>query len=139
MPRARGESRKAAYLEGPPLTPSGSACHFEGLYSRSEHDTEPIFAITRHHGASCGQPPRIDDAMPNQYCGYFENEHAEQAIFVYDRAKHRGLLYIVDAGWEHPHAVANGSAPDLSGGGFVGGLARSGAPRPGESPLLDAA
>ncbi len=26
-----------------------------------------------------------DDSEPNRYLGYFENEHGEQAIFVYDR------------------------------------------------------
>ena len=73
----------------------------------------PIFSVTNHHVTSCGSPPQIDDTPPNCYRGYFENEHGEQAIFVYDRATGDATLYMGDAGWERPHRVADGRVPGL--------------------------
>jgi len=45
----------------------------------------PIFSVTNRHTDACGTPPAVDDSEPNRYLGYFQNEHGEQAIFVYDR------------------------------------------------------
>lgn len=72
-----------------------------------------IFSVTNHHVASCGVPPQIDGTSSNCYRGYFENEHGEQAIFVYDRTSQEATLYMGDAGWEHPHRVVDGRVPDL--------------------------
>lgn len=72
-----------------------------------------IFSVANHHVESCGRPPRIDDAAPNRYLGYFENEHGEQAIFVYDYATRAGTLYLGDAGWEQPRSVMGGMVPGL--------------------------
>jgi hypothetical protein len=72
-----------------------------------------IFSVTNHHVEGCGTPPRIDDATPNRYLGYFENEYGEQSIFAYDRAARKGTLYMGDAGWEHPHTVVDGLVPGL--------------------------
>jgi hypothetical protein len=58
---------------------------------------QTIFSVTNHHVASCGLPPHIEDTSPNCYRGYFENEHGEQAIFVYDRASREATLYMGDA------------------------------------------
>ncbi len=44
-----------------------------------------------------------------RYLGYFENEHGEQAIFVYDRTRRAGTLLLGDTGWERPHAVVEGA------------------------------
>ena len=73
----------------------------------------PIFSVANHHVDGCGDPPSIDDSTANRYLGYFENEHGEQAIFVYDRTSRQGVLYMGDAGWERPHAVVDGSVPEL--------------------------
>jgi hypothetical protein len=48
---------------------------------------QAIFRVTNHHADACGAPPAIDDSEPNHYLGYFENEHGEQAIFVYGHIK----------------------------------------------------
>lgn len=76
--------------------------------------TEPaIFSVTNHHVPGCGTPPRIDDAAPGQYRGYFENEYGEQAVFVYDRTMQQGTLYLGDAGWETAYRVRDGVVPGL--------------------------
>jgi hypothetical protein len=69
----------------------------------------PIFRVRNHHTGARGAPPAIDDSEPNRYLGYFENEHGEQAIFVYDRTRRAGTLSLGDAGWERPHAVVEGA------------------------------
>ena len=74
---------------------------------------ETIFCVTNHHVASCGKPPTIDDARAGFYRGYFENEHGEQAMFVYDHATNEARLYLGDAGWEVPLSVVNGRVPHL--------------------------
>jgi hypothetical protein len=69
-----------------------------------------LFSVHNHHSADCGTPPRIDDS---RYLGYFENQHGEQAVFVYDRDSSQAIVYIGDAGWDAPHAVVDGAVPDL--------------------------
>ena len=54
----------------------------------------PLFQVRNHHSATSGQSPHIDDLRPNQYLGYFENEHREQVVFVYDRDSDQGILYL---------------------------------------------
>jgi hypothetical protein len=74
---------------------------------------QPIFRVTNHHTGACGRPPAIDDSEPNRYLGYFENEHGEQAIFVYDRARRAGTFWLGDAGWERSHPVVEGAVPGV--------------------------
>ena len=57
----------------------------------------PLFSVANHHVDSCGTPPQIDESTPNRYLGYFENEHGEQTIFIYDRTTKKGTLYMGDA------------------------------------------
>ena len=73
----------------------------------------PLFSVHNHHSADCGTPPRIDDYSPSQYLGYFENQHGEQAVFVFDRDSSQAIVYIGDAGWDAPHAVVDGAVPDV--------------------------
>jgi hypothetical protein len=73
----------------------------------------PLFCVRNHHSSDCGTPPGIDDSSPSQYLGYFENQHGEQAVFVYDRDSRQAMLYLGDAGWEKPHQVLEGAVPDL--------------------------
>jgi len=84
-----------------------------------EHE-QPIFRVTNHHTDACGRPPAIDDSEPNRYLGYFENEHGEQAVFVYDRARRVGTLSLGDAGWERSLAVVNGALKASSGSNRAG-------------------
>jgi hypothetical protein len=74
---------------------------------------KPIFSVTNHHAEGCGAPPHVDDSAPKRYRGYFENEHGEQSVFVYDRATGTGTLQMGDAGWEVVHAVVDGDVPGL--------------------------
>jgi len=73
---------------------------------------QAIFSVANHHVDSCGTPPQIDDSTPNRYLGYFENEHGEQAIFIYDRTARKGTLYMGDAGWDRPYLVVDGAVPE---------------------------
>lgn len=81
--------------------------------SQTNQSDAPLFQVGNHHSANCGPSPHIDDAGTNQYLGYFENGYGEQAVFIYDYAANKAVLYMGDAGWETQHAVVNGSAPDL--------------------------
>lgn len=83
------------------------------MSTTSNQADTPLFCVRNHHSADCGTPPRIHDHSPNQYLGYFENQHGEQAVFVYDRDSSRAIVYIGDAGWEASHAVVDGVIPDL--------------------------
>ena len=73
----------------------------------------PLFCVRNHHSADCGAPPCIADLSPSQYFGYFENQHGEQAVFVYDRDSSRAIVYVGDAGWAAPYAVVDAAVPDL--------------------------
>jgi hypothetical protein len=81
--------------------------------SQTNQSDAPLLQVGNHHTAASGPPPHIDDRSPSQYLGYFENQHGEQAVFVYDRDSNHAVLYLGDAGWETPHAVVDGDVPDL--------------------------
>lgn len=72
-----------------------------------------VFQVRNKHGASSGEPPAIDGNAPSRYYGYFENEHGEQAVFVYDYQTKTGIIWMGDAGWDKPHRVIDGLVPDL--------------------------
>jgi len=72
---------------------------------------EIVFQVKNRHRLSAGKPPFIDANAPGKYHGYFENEHGEQAVFVYDRETKTGTLWVGDAGWETPYKVIDGLAP----------------------------
>lgn len=75
---------------------------------------QPLFQVTNHHGEACGIPPQIDEqTFSGVYRSYFENQNGEQAVFLYDYEQEHGILYMGDAGWEHPYAVVDGKIPDL--------------------------
>jgi hypothetical protein len=75
---------------------------------------QPLFQVTNHHGEACGIPPQINEqTFSGVYRSYFENQNGEQAVFLYDYEQERGILYMGDAGWEHPYAVVDGKIPDL--------------------------
>jgi hypothetical protein len=63
-------------------------------------EEEPLFTVSNHHMTGTLKPPRITDAEPNYYRGYFENAHGEQAIFVHNRATNESDLFLGDVGWK---------------------------------------
>ena len=72
-----------------------------------------VFTINNRHTAVCGTPPAIDGNVRGRYYGYFENEHGEQAIFVYEYGKEEGTLFLGDLNWEKPITVVDGHAPGV--------------------------
>ena len=69
---------------------------------------QPMFIAYNHHVPSCGRPPQIDTQDGN-YHGYYENEHGEQWLFVYDRKTKTATLRGGDIGWDKPQTM---SKPD---------------------------
>jgi len=76
------------------------------------HYGKRLLSLGNHHAEGCGVPPHVTE-KPGQYVGYFENEHGEQAIFVYDRPTRQGTLYMGDYDWETPLEVVTGGVPGL--------------------------
>ena len=64
-----------------------------------------LFRVSNRHAESCGVPPTVDGDERGKYHGYYENEHGEQFVFVYDHAQRTGTRYTGDANWEEPHKV----------------------------------
>ncbi len=76
-------------------------------------DLQIIFQVPNKHSPNSGKPPQIDGSNPHRYFGYFENEHGEQALFVYDYTARTGTLWVGDAGWEKSYTVIDGDVPEL--------------------------
>lgn len=72
-----------------------------------------LFRVKNHHASNCGKPPQIDDSVKSQYRGYFENEHGEQAIFIYDYSSNKATLTLGDASWEKQYPVLEGKPKGL--------------------------
>lgn len=67
--------------------------------------SQVIFQAANNHGRSSGTPPYINTNVPARYFGYYENEHKEQFIFVYDQERKQGTLLMGDYGWDKPIPV----------------------------------
>jgi hypothetical protein len=76
-------------------------------------DKATLFSVSNHHGAGSGEPPQIDGDTKGRYHGYFENEHGEQAILIYDYQTGTGTLRLGDAEWHRTFPVADGRAPKV--------------------------
>ena len=72
-----------------------------------------IFEVFNRHGVKEGLPPHVNTDVKGKYYGYYENEHGEQFIFVYDRETKKGSLWLGDNGWERPAPVIEGNAPSI--------------------------
>ena len=68
----------------------------------------PLFIALNRHLPECGSAPSLDDVS---YSGYFENEHGEQAVFVYDKTKRQGTLWLGDISWEKPYRMNSSTPP----------------------------
>ena len=55
----------------------------------SEH---PLFSVSNYHSAGCGEPPTINGDEPG-YHSYFENEHGEQSLFIYNYDSESGTVW----------------------------------------------
>jgi hypothetical protein len=60
-----------------------------------------------------GELPEIDGDTKGRHHGYFENEHGEQAVFIYEYETGTGTLPMGDAGWERSFLVTDERAPKV--------------------------
>lgn len=67
----------------------------------------PLLVIHNTHAASCGEPPHLTNADGAAYLGYFQNEHGEQWVFVYDRATRQVTIHGGDMRWGRPIAITS--------------------------------
>ena len=74
---------------------------------------EPLFRVSNHHTAACGEPPVLDGDAAGTYFGYFANERGEQAIYTYDPEIGEAILRMGDAGWDEAYRVKDGRAEGL--------------------------
>jgi hypothetical protein len=72
-----------------------------------------LFSVSNKHAASSGTAPLIDGDVRDRYCGYFQNEYGEQALFIYHYPTKMATVWLGDAGWDKPYNVVDGDAPDL--------------------------
>lgn len=73
---------------------------------------EVIFRAFNHHTSAGGVPPSIATNHNGYYYGYFENEHREQFIFIYEYQTKKATLWAGDNGWEDA-PVVEGKVPSL--------------------------
>ena len=70
-----------------------------------------LLTIYNHHITESGDPPAFDNSDMSKYYGYFENEHGEQWVFIYDYETEVALVRGGDAGWDRKYVVVNGTVP----------------------------
>jgi hypothetical protein len=81
--------------------------------SQTNRSDATLFQVRNHHTADCGTPPYIDDSRSNQYLGYFENQHGEQAVSSTTATSTRpSFTWATLAGRSHTQVV-DGAVPDL--------------------------
>jgi hypothetical protein len=75
---------------------------------------KPFLVVYNNHIANRGEPPSyVVNLDTKEYFGYFENEHGEQWVFIYDYDTETGTVRGGDAGWEVVYPVVEGRTPDL--------------------------
>lgn len=72
-----------------------------------------LFSVSNKHSPNSGEPTHFNADIPGRYYGYFENEHGEQMVFVYDRNTRIGQLWAGDYSWQKPVKVVDGLSPEL--------------------------
>ena len=73
----------------------------------------PIFSVSNRHAIDSGTAPYTDGDEQGRYHGYFQNEHGEQALFIYDYRTKVGTLWMGDNGWDKPIPISNPEKPDV--------------------------
>lgn len=82
--------------------------------AQQNRQQKPLLVIHNVHFPNCGEPPSFEVTPETAgYHGYFENEHGEQWVFVYDYDSETGTVRGGDAGWEDVYAVVDGCAKNL--------------------------
>ncbi len=76
-------------------------------------DASYLFRVSNHHTPGCGDPPYIDGDTKGKYYGYFQNQHGEQALFIYDYNTQEGTVWLGDNGWDEAVEVLDGRATGL--------------------------
>ena len=74
---------------------------------------EPLFKVSNHHAAACGEPPAVDGDAAGTYFGYFMSEYGEQDIYTYDYETGEATVRMGDAGWHDAYRVADGEVKGL--------------------------
>lgn len=64
-----------------------------------------ILTIHNRHSAKCGEPPQLSNADRSRYFGYFQSEHGDQWLFIYDLASGVATLRCGDADWSTVYTV----------------------------------
>ena len=68
---------------------------------------QPLLTIYNRHGAVSGEPPHLSSEDRSKYFGYFQNEHGEQWLFVYDRTDGTAILRGGDTGWKKVYTLGD--------------------------------
>src|SRR5687768_15581568 len=69
---------------------------------------EYIFRVKNHHVESCGAPPSLDEPRGDiVFRSYFENEHGEQWVLIYNAKTDLVTVYSGDCGWENALSVTS--------------------------------
>ena len=84
-----------------------------GDVERASPERAPLFTVSNHHTAACGEPPVVDGDAAGTYVGYFTNEYGEQAIYSYDDETGEATIRMGDAGWHDAYRVEDGQAEGL--------------------------
>lgn len=74
---------------------------------------KPFFIMSNAHVSSCGVPPVISNNESNNYFGYYENEHGEQWVFIFNRTDGIAKLRGGDLGWDNVFKVIDGKVDEL--------------------------
>jgi hypothetical protein len=69
---------------------------------------EEICTLVNKHVEDCGKPPEFE-FEEYDYISYFENQHGEQSLFLYDKQSNKVFIYIADAEWERPQVLSGKS------------------------------
>ena len=78
-----------------------------------ENLPQVIFQAVNNHGSSSGTLPYRTTDVPGLYVDYFENEHKEQFIFVYDHKRKQGTLWMGDSGWNNGIPISDSQKPNV--------------------------
>jgi hypothetical protein len=113
--------RRAADEENAPTTaederdaPESMAVATAPDVARAPTSRTPLFTVSNHHTAGCGEPPIVDGDAVGTYFGYFANEYGEQSIYTYDHGTGEATIRMGDADWHDVHRVEDGQAEGLS-------------------------
>ena len=64
-----------------------------------------ILTIHNRHSANSGEPPQLSNADRSRYFGYFQSEHGDQWLFIYDLGSGVATLRCGDADWNTVYTV----------------------------------